>query len=207
VRVILMDGAISDARHATRSQGLFSNVIGYLLMAAGIHLTQSRFGTTSWHKMLFISVSMMSLLKYVPAVLIDLNVVRNQFFYAGAPLAEKLSEGMFFILSSYCAVEVAEPGSEGITFGFITTISNLTIPLASVFSSQMAAWFNLYDASGQLYDDANGRMRMLGLDSSVRCFALSCDGWVVVVVASPTEVSIVYACICARQGVGRGSSK
>ena len=41
----------------------------------------------------------------------------RQYFYVGSPLLAQVSMGMFFIVSSFCAVEVAEKGSEGITYG------------------------------------------------------------------------------------------
>jgi hypothetical protein len=71
------------------------------------------------------------------------GIVRNQFFFVGSPLLSQLSVGMFFIVTGYCAVEVAEPGSEGITYGFITTVGNLVSPLASLASSNLASAFNL----------------------------------------------------------------
>ena len=48
--------------------------------------TQKYFSDVSWHKLLLTSIALMSVLIYIPALLIDLGVVRNQFFYVGAPM-------------------------------------------------------------------------------------------------------------------------
>jgi hypothetical protein len=147
--------------------GLFHSVIAYTILSFGIWATQKYFNDVSWHKLLIISIGTMSVLIYIPAVLIDLAVVRNQFFFVGAPLLSQFSSSMYYITASYCAVEVAEPGYEGITYGFLTTIGNLTIPLASVFSNNLAAFFNLYDSNGVLVDDTAGRRKMVWLDTTV----------------------------------------
>ncbi|KAF0699503.1 Aste57867_9925 [Aphanomyces stellatus] len=60
------------------------------------------------------------------------NVVRNQWFYTGSNLAEQIPDGIRFIVGTYVAVEVADPGTEGATYGLITTMNNLASPFASV---------------------------------------------------------------------------
>ncbi|KAF0699501.1 Aste57867_9923 [Aphanomyces stellatus] len=60
------------------------------------------------------------------------NVVRNQWFYTGVGLSENIAEGVRFIVGTYCAVEIADPGVEGATYGLITTMNNLASPVASV---------------------------------------------------------------------------
>lgn len=110
----------------------------------------------------------MAVLSYIPSVLIDLGYVRSQFFYVGAPLANQFIFGIFFIVCTYCAVEVAEKGSEGITFGLITTVGNLSIPFTNVLSAVIAAQFDIYAPDGTtLLDTPEARKQMLYLDTLI----------------------------------------
>ncbi|KAF0716553.1 hypothetical protein As57867_002776, partial [Aphanomyces stellatus] len=53
------------------------------------------------------------------------DVVRNQWFYNGVALADNVPAGVRFIVATYVAVEVADKGNEGATYGLITTVNNL----------------------------------------------------------------------------------
>jgi hypothetical protein len=152
--------------------GLFTQVLAQLITAVGIWYTQTYHLNTSWQWLLWVSISCMVFLSLLPAVLIDLNVIRSQYFFAGAPLLQAAAQGMFFIVCGYCAVEVAEKGSEGITYGFITTVGNLAIPFASLVSSNLASLFQLYDENKVLDDSDAGRKRMLALDFTVAAINL-----------------------------------
>lgn len=109
----------------------------------------------------------MVITSYVTSLMIDFGVIRSQYFYVGAPLVNSMASGIFFVTTSYCAVELAEPGSEGIMFGLITTIGNLTIPFASLVSANIASLFDLYDEVGILKDDLSTRRSMAILDTVV----------------------------------------
>jgi len=63
------------------------------------------------------------------------RVVRNQWFFTGVALADNVPAGVRFIVSTYCAVEIADICNEGATYGLITIISNLASPVASVSST------------------------------------------------------------------------
>lgn len=148
--------------------GLFGSVLSSLLMAVGIFLTRRYFLNTSWRKLLAVTIVSMSIITYIPAVLIDLAIIRNQFFYIGAPLINQLINGIFFIVCSFCAVEVAEKGSECTTIALLTQVSNLSIPFASLISANLAGAFDLYDHStGKLKDDTETRHNMLKLDTLI----------------------------------------
>ncbi|KAF0699505.1 Aste57867_9927 [Aphanomyces stellatus] len=60
------------------------------------------------------------------------NVVRNQWFYTGVMLTDNIPDGVRFIVGTYVAVEVCDPGNEGATYGLITTLSNLSTPFGAV---------------------------------------------------------------------------
>ncbi|OQS03129.1 Folate-Biopterin Transporter (FBT) Family [Thraustotheca clavata] len=69
------------------------------------------------------------------------NVVRNQWFYTGVALADNVPGGIRFIISTYCAVEIADVGNEGATYGLVTTINNLASPVASVIYKYVDSYF------------------------------------------------------------------
>ncbi|OQS06556.1 tRNA(Ile)-lysidine synthase [Thraustotheca clavata] len=63
------------------------------------------------------------------------NVLRNQWFYLGVPLAEQLPQGVLFIVTTFMIVELAEVGNEGIIYGLLTTVSNLPSAVGPVLSN------------------------------------------------------------------------
>ncbi|KAF0732976.1 hypothetical protein Ae201684P_018280 [Aphanomyces euteiches] len=75
--------------------------------------------------------------------LVTWDVVRNQWFYTGVALSENIPDGVRFIVSAYCAVEIADPGNEGATYGLVTTVSNLASPFASVIYKYINSYLKL----------------------------------------------------------------
>ncbi|KAF0697326.1 Aste57867_11985 [Aphanomyces stellatus] len=71
------------------------------------------------------------------------DIVRNQWFYNGVALAEQIPSGVRFIIATYCAVEIADVGNEGATYGLVTTVSNLASPFASVIYKVVDSYFKV----------------------------------------------------------------
>ncbi|OQR85825.1 Folate-Biopterin Transporter (FBT) Family [Achlya hypogyna] len=71
------------------------------------------------------------------------DVVRNQWFYLGVPLAEQLPQGVLFIVTTFMIVELAEIGNEGIVYGLLTTISNLPSAVGPVLANQIYRNFDV----------------------------------------------------------------
>ncbi|KAF0699504.1 Aste57867_9926 [Aphanomyces stellatus] len=71
------------------------------------------------------------------------DVVRNQWFYTGVMLADSIPDGVRFIVGSYVAVEIADLGNEGATYGLITTLNNLASPFALVIYKYINSYFML----------------------------------------------------------------
>ena len=69
------------------------------MTAGGIFVTQTYFLNSSWRVLLWVSIASMSFFALIPSVLIDLGIVRNQYFYAGAPLVNAFAAGMYFIVN------------------------------------------------------------------------------------------------------------
>ncbi|KAH9187720.1 hypothetical protein AeNC1_010300 [Aphanomyces euteiches] len=71
------------------------------------------------------------------------DVVRNQWWYIGVPLAENLPYAMQFIVTAFVIVEIAEAGNEGVTYGLFTTVTNLPIAVGPVLSNAIFASFDV----------------------------------------------------------------
>ena len=70
------------------------------------------------------------------------NVVRNQYFFLDDGLITAIPSAMNFVVSTYVMVELAEPGTEGITYGLLTTASNLGGPVSSAISNWLFGAFH-----------------------------------------------------------------
>ncbi|KDO27756.1 hypothetical protein SPRG_20394 [Saprolegnia parasitica CBS 223.65] len=71
------------------------------------------------------------------------DVYRNQWFYTGVTMADNIPMSVRFIVSTYCAVEIADVGNEGATYGLITTVGNLASPVASVIYKYIDSFFDV----------------------------------------------------------------
>ncbi|CAK4832628.1 unnamed protein product [Aphanomyces euteiches] len=71
------------------------------------------------------------------------DVFRNQWFWTGSGLTENVPSGLRFIVGTYCAVEIADPGVEGATYGLITTMNNVAAPVASVIYKYIDSYFKV----------------------------------------------------------------
>ncbi|ETW09832.1 hypothetical protein H310_00292 [Aphanomyces invadans] len=69
------------------------------------------------------------------------DVVRNQWFFAGVTMSEQIPNGMIMIIGSFCAVEMADVGTEGATYGLLTSLANLTYPLSSAVYKYIDSYF------------------------------------------------------------------
>ncbi|KAF0690823.1 hypothetical protein As57867_017750, partial [Aphanomyces stellatus] len=69
------------------------------------------------------------------------DVVRNQWFYTGVTLADNVPGGILFMVASYCAVEIADVGNEGATYGLVTTVSNLATPFSTVVYKYLDSFY------------------------------------------------------------------
>ncbi|RHZ01124.1 hypothetical protein DYB35_012410 [Aphanomyces astaci] len=71
------------------------------------------------------------------------DVVRNQWFFNGVGLAEQFPYGLRYIVSTYVAVEIADKGNEGATYGLITTVSSLSGPFATIIYKYANSYFKV----------------------------------------------------------------
>ncbi|OQS03342.1 folate-Biopterin Transporter (FBT) family [Thraustotheca clavata] len=70
------------------------------------------------------------------------NVVRNQYFFMGGMTPDALPNAVRFVISAYCAVEIADIGNEGAIISLITTIVNLADPVSTVIYKYIDSFFD-----------------------------------------------------------------
>ncbi|EQC37716.1 hypothetical protein SDRG_04743 [Saprolegnia diclina VS20] len=143
-----------------------SGVIGSLAMAiimAGV----GRYGLHwNWRTVVAISTVGIVAIDAFAVFATVWDLVRNQWFYTGVVLAEKIPDGIRFMVASYCAVEIADVGNEGATYGLVTTLGNLASPFAAVF-------YKLVDANFDVSQDAIARDDVDVRWQVTYCFLLS----------------------------------
>ncbi|OQS03785.1 transmembrane protein [Thraustotheca clavata] len=87
----------------------------------------------------------------VLVVIIDATVIfcvtwdvnRDQYFFLGATTPDALPQAVRFVISAYCAVEIADIGNEGAVLSLITTIVNLADPFSTVIYKYIDSFFDV----------------------------------------------------------------
>ncbi|KDO25645.1 hypothetical protein SPRG_08944 [Saprolegnia parasitica CBS 223.65] len=152
--------------HVEPLNDAIAGVLGSLAMAlimAGV----GRFGLHwNWRTVVAISTVGIIAIDAVAVFATVWDLVRNQWFYNGVVLAEKVPDGIRFMVASYCAVEIADVGNEGATYGLVTTLGNLASPFAAVF-------YKLADATFDVSQDAIARDDVDVRWQVTYCFLLS----------------------------------
>ncbi|OQR92287.1 Folate-Biopterin Transporter (FBT) Family [Achlya hypogyna] len=123
-----------------------SGVLGSLI-TAGIMVVVGKWGL-AWNWRWLIAVSTIAIIGIDAFVVFFTvwDVYRNQWFFNGVALSENVPSSMRFIVATYSAVEIADVGNEGATYGLLTTVSNLASPFASVFYKYIDSFFNVSQA-------------------------------------------------------------
>ncbi|KAG9414813.1 hypothetical protein AC1031_008228 [Aphanomyces cochlioides] len=121
-------------------ENLNSNIMGVVsnLIFAAMLAVVGKWGTMwNWRVWLVVTTLTANVIDAIVNFLAIYDVVRNQWFYLGVPLAEQLPLSIQFIITTFAIVEIADVGNEGIMYGLLTTCSNLP----SVFGSMIT---NIY---------------------------------------------------------------
>ena len=98
---------------------------GHVLFAFGLWLVRKRFLNTSWRMMLIVPVILINLVDIPITFITVFDVVRNQYLFLDDGLITAIPNAISFIVTTYVIVEMAEPGSEALTYGALSMISNL----------------------------------------------------------------------------------
>ncbi|KAL3905584.1 MAG: hypothetical protein SGPRY_010863 [Prymnesium sp.] len=90
------------------------------------------------------------------------DVVRNQYFYLDDTLITAIPAAASFIVATFVIVEVAQPGSEAITYGVLTTAGNLGGPVSSGLSNWLFSFWqpSLSDSANYVDDSTSFRTKV-----------------------------------------------
>ncbi|KAG2786466.1 hypothetical protein PC129_g15648 [Phytophthora cactorum] len=109
-------------------------IVGNGIFAVTLYCT-AKFGLQwSWRKMHAITIVSVTVMDLIVNMLTTWDVVRNQWFWLGVPVAEALPNGIAFVIATFVMVELAGDGNEGAVYGLVGSISNIAIPLASTLT-------------------------------------------------------------------------
>ena len=135
------------------------SMISMLLMAFSLHVVKRHLLNYSWRKMIFATDMIMMALDGVVVYLTIFNVFRNQYFYLGENLLDDIPAAANFIVSTFIIVEMSSTGNEGLTYGLLTTITNLATPVARAIGNQVYGFFkpSLSDVVNSIDDSQHFR--------------------------------------------------
>ncbi|KAL1522620.1 hypothetical protein AB1Y20_017602 [Prymnesium parvum] len=137
---------------------LFS-IAGNVLFIFGLWLVRQRFLNFSWRLMLIITTVLVNVID-IPITFITIyDVLRNQYFYLDDGLITAIPSAASFIVGTYVIVELAQPGTEALTYGILTTASNLGGPVASGLSNWFFGYWHpsLSDSANYVEDEPEFR--------------------------------------------------
>ena len=134
---------------------LFS-IVGSVLFAIGLWLMRTKFLGASWRLVTAITLILTNIIDMPFTFLTIYNVVRNQYFFLEDGLIASIPDAMGFVVSTYVMVEIAEPGTEGVTYGILTTASNIGGPVNSAISNWIFGYWQPSLSDSNNYVAARG---------------------------------------------------
>lgn len=167
-----------DWAHVNPINDTIFTVLAYFIMAVSIYLTQRYFLDVSWRKAIFVTTLVCIGMDAFTSFFTIYDVVRNQWFYLGAPVLSNIPQGVRFIVSGYITVEVADEGYEATTYGLLTTVHNLSGPFSVSISSQMNAHFDAHQ-DDIAKDTAYVRNQVAACYLIMYAFKLLSNAWLV----------------------------
>jgi hypothetical protein len=167
-------------------------VAAYVIMTVSIYVTQKYFLHVSWPRVILGTTLLCIAMDAVTSLLTIYAVVRNQWFYLGAPILSYIPQGVRFIVSGYVTVEIAEPGYEATTYGLITTVHNLASPFSTSISSQIAAQFDAHQKD-IAKDTSYVRNQVAYCYLIMYAFKLLSNGWLVLLPRQKKEAQALRA--------------
>ena len=124
----------------TNIQNQIRSIMESFIFALGLFVVRKYALDFSWRKMIWLGVVMVTLFNTL-YLLIVYDIIRDPWFYIFIDVSDTFMNTLNWMTALFCIVEVAESGFEAVTYALITTASNATIPISSVISYQLMAFF------------------------------------------------------------------
>ena len=161
-----------------------SDILGSVLFLAGIMIT-SKWGLHwNWRYMIIFTGGLVLLVDGIATFITVWDVFRSQWLWLGLPLTVQLPAGVAFVISGFVVVELSGVGNEGVVFGLVTMVANLSSPFASALTLMLDQPFDLTTERIQADDTA------VRLDISyavIIMYAMSIFSWVFLVFLPPQK--------------------
>ncbi|OQS00731.1 folate-Biopterin Transporter (FBT) family [Achlya hypogyna] len=120
-----------------------TGIVGNIIFA-GVLGFMGKWGTLwNWKIVIIVTTLSANIIDAIVQFCTIYNIVRNQWFYIGVPLAENLPYAMQFIVTTFVIVELAEVGNEGVVYGLLTTVSNLPAAFGPVVANVVYGSFDV----------------------------------------------------------------
>ena len=116
-------------------------VAGSLMFALGLLLVQKHCLNRSWRAMLVWTTLAMTAIDSLFVFMAVFDVSRNPWVFSSEDLIVVIPSAAAFMIGAWVAVEVAETGTEGITFGMLSSIGNLSAPVSRAIANTLYAAF------------------------------------------------------------------
>jgi len=135
-------------------QRQLASIIGILASILGMWLAKRHLLNTSWRKIVATTIIVTTMIDSVPQFLTIFDVIRNQYFYLGEPIAETIPMAAMNLVNVLLVNEVADESNAGLVSGLVSTIAMLGSPVAIVLSNQIFGVFkpDLSDRSNFIAD-------------------------------------------------------
>ncbi|CAI5737762.1 unnamed protein product [Hyaloperonospora brassicae] len=161
-----------------------SDILGSVLFLAGIMIT-SKWGLHwNWRYMIIFTGGLVLLVDGIATFITVWDVFRSQWLWLGLPLTVQLPAGVAFVISGFVVVELSGVGNEGVVFGLVTMVANLSSPFASALTLMLDQPFDLTTERIQA-DDAAVRMDISY--AVIIMYAMSIFSWVFLVFLPPQK--------------------
>ncbi|KAF0696074.1 Aste57867_13155 [Aphanomyces stellatus] len=120
-----------------------ASLVGMGLYCVGLDLLRRR--GLHWDWRVTLVVINVTILVLDPLVILATTwgIIRNQYFFAGISLLEGLPNNMAIVVGNLCVAELSDVGAEGAVSGLLTSMGNLTYPLAAVLYKYIDSFFDV----------------------------------------------------------------
>ncbi|GMF23372.1 unnamed protein product [Phytophthora lilii] len=161
-----------------------SDIFGNLLFMAGIMAT-SKWGLHwNWRFMIIFTGAFVMVVDGITTFITIWDVFRSQWFWLGLPVAVQLPYGVGFVISTFVIVELSGIGNEGVVYGLITMVSNLSQPFATAMTLVIDQPFDLTTERIQA-DDSSIRTDITY--AVIIMYAMTAFSWVFLVFLPPQK--------------------
>ena len=160
-------------------QSQLFGILGGVLFFCALWLVKARFLNASWRAQLIVANLLIVAIDAPFTLCTVFGIVRNQYFYLDDSILATFPQAAAFIVTTYVIVELAPPGAEAITYGLLSSATNVGGPVSTGLSNWIFSAFrpSLSDADNYLDDTSAFRWTVadsvfIGYAATIASFAV-----------------------------------